>query len=205
MKCIFLKLTAFAMLATASASGVYASSESDEPSSTTPQSLRGSFLDENEDADWWGGWGNDLSKCTSNCHCYVGVCDMPKCTSNCQCYAGKCEMHACTSNCQARAGWSTMPACRSNCNCPAGHCNMSGCTSNCQCWWGSCDQTECRSNCGCNTGGGGACKRGHNEGDSEDVGIDQSFSGEDEEEYDTGDFEHDEDEELDEADAFAQA
>ncbi|KAK1740915.1 hypothetical protein QTG54_008167 [Skeletonema marinoi] len=141
MKCIFLKLTAFAMLATASASGVYASSESDEPSSTTPQSLRGSFLDENEDADWWGGWGNDLSKCTSNCHCYVG----------------------------------------------------------------SCDQTECRSNCGCNTGGGGACKRGHNEGDSEDVGIDQSFSGEDEEEYDTGDFEHDEDEELDEADAFAQA
>eukprot|EP00985_Skeletonema_marinoi_P000045 scaffold13_cov100-Skeletonema_marinoi.AAC.2 len=156
MKCIFLKLTAFAMLATASASGVYASSESDEPSSTTPQSLRGSFLDENEDADW-GGWGNDLSQCTSNCHCYVG--------------------------------WSTMPACRSNCNCPAG----------------SCDQTECRSNCGCNTGGGGACKRGHNEGDSEDVGIDQSFSGEDEEEYDTGDFEHDEDEELDEADAFAQA
>ena len=71
MKCIFLKLTAFAMLATASASGVYASSESDEPSSTTPQSLRGSFLDENEDADW-GGWGNDLSQCTSNCHCYVG-------------------------------------------------------------------------------------------------------------------------------------
>jgi hypothetical protein len=68
MKCIFLKLTAFAVLATASASGVYASSESDEPSSTTPQSLRGSFLDENEDADWWGG----LSTCTSDCSCYGG-------------------------------------------------------------------------------------------------------------------------------------
>ena len=71
MKCIFLKLTAFAMLATASASGVHASSESDEPSSITPQSLRGSFLDENEDADWWGGW-QDLTTCTSNCHCHAG-------------------------------------------------------------------------------------------------------------------------------------
>ena len=76
MKCIFLKLTAFAMLATASASGVYASSESDEPSSTTPQSLRGSFLDENEDADWWRGRGSqgggDMSTCTTNCQCSQG-------------------------------------------------------------------------------------------------------------------------------------
>lgn len=81
MKCIFLKLTAFAVLATSSASGVYASSESDEPSSTTPQSLRGSFLDENEDADWWGGgggtgWGpqggGDLSTCKTHCQCPLG-------------------------------------------------------------------------------------------------------------------------------------
>ncbi|KAK1743582.1 hypothetical protein QTG54_006203 [Skeletonema marinoi] len=90
MKCIFLKLTALAMLATASASGVHASSESDEPSSITPQSLRGSFLDENEDADWWGGW-QDLTTCTSNCHCHAGSCDQTECRSNCGCQMGGCK------------------------------------------------------------------------------------------------------------------
>ncbi len=81
MKCIFLKLTvtAFAMLATAS--GVYASSDGDETSSTSHQTLRGSFLNEDEGADsgWWGrgrnNWNSgsgDLSTCTSNCQCPQG-------------------------------------------------------------------------------------------------------------------------------------
>ena len=60
---------------------------------------------------------------------------------------------------------------------------MSGCTSNCQCAAGNCQ------------------RRGDEEGDS----FDQlPFDG-DEEEYDYGDFDRDEDEELDEAAVFAQA
>ena len=67
-----------------------------------------------------------------------------------------------------------------------GGCDLSGCSNNCQCW------TNCQ-------------RRGDEEGDS----FDQlPFDG-DEEEYDSRDIEYDEDvaeeEELDEAVAFAQA
>ena len=83
MKCIFLKVTVTAFAVLATASGVYASSDGDEPSSAksataTHQTLRGSFLNEDEGADsGWGwpfggsnGWG-DLS-CTSDCNCPTG-------------------------------------------------------------------------------------------------------------------------------------
>jgi hypothetical protein len=67
MKFVILKLTAFAMLATAS--GVYAT-DAEEPSTTT-QSRRGSFL--NEDGWGAGDWnGGDMSTCTSNCQCPGG-------------------------------------------------------------------------------------------------------------------------------------
>jgi hypothetical protein len=69
MKFVILKLSAaaFAMLATAS--GVYATEE--EPSNSYPsQSLRGSFLKEEE--TFWGGGGNNLGTCTSNCQCPMG-------------------------------------------------------------------------------------------------------------------------------------
>ena len=87
MKFTILKLTAFAMLATAS--GVYASGDSDEPSSQS--SLRGSFL--SEEGNYWyhgqGAWDHydngwthyggpqrgstrDISSCKTNCQCPEG-------------------------------------------------------------------------------------------------------------------------------------
>ncbi len=84
MKCIFLKLATFAMLATAS--GVYASSDGDgdAPSSTTHQTLRGSFLNEDEGADL--GWGKrnrpDLSTCTTDCQCWQGKAFLWHCSQS---------------------------------------------------------------------------------------------------------------------------
>ena len=64
---------------------------------------------------------------------------------------------------------------------------MSGCTSNCQCAAGNCQRR----------------------GDEEDASVDQLSFDEEEEEYDSWDFEYNEDvedgEELDEAAVFAQA
>jgi len=58
---------------------------------------------------------------------------------------------------------------------------MTGCTSNCQCWKNN-------------------CPRGEGE---EDAGVDQLSFDEAEEEYDSGDFDEEEEKELDEATAFA--
>ena len=89
MKFTILKLTAFAMLATASASGVYASSDSESGEPSSQSSLRGSFLSEEEKYQQYPWWnhvpqhagspyygpprgGGDLSTCKTNCQCPEG-------------------------------------------------------------------------------------------------------------------------------------
>lgn len=143
MKCTFLKLTAFAMLAITSS--VYAS-DNDEPSSTGTQSLRGSFLNEDEEWGWASqhqGWGGtqDWSNCRSNCQCWQGHCTMNQCRSNCQCSGGKswtaslCKLHVFPTiilYLMSALSWIlSQPRI-------IGHCTMNNCRTNCQCSGGKC-------------------------------------------------------------------
>ena len=45
-----------------------------------------------------------MPKCTSNCKCQGGGCDMPKCASNCKCQSGNCPMPVCTRACKCTMG-----------------------------------------------------------------------------------------------------
>lgn len=47
---------------------------------------------------------------------------MPKCTTNCKCQAGGCDMPACTTNCKCQSGNCPMPACKRQCKCTLGGC-----------------------------------------------------------------------------------